>query len=183
MKRLMICTTALAMLAPLAGSAGAQEASALGEASLRPMDITCADLMGASDAERPGLVFFIAGYRAAMDQQGAMPAGGEMADAAAGAADANQPPAETTAAAGAEPEAEPATEAAAEAKTVDAAGDEIGGVSDVMLARSFLGTGVSDILAGCEGNDAMAAINVIGTAAGWPEPALDTQPGTPEGNQ
>jgi hypothetical protein len=206
MKRLMICTTALAIFAPLAGGASAQEAGALGEGSLRPMDITCADIMGASEGERPGLVFFLAGYRAAMDQQGAMGASAEAGaaavtteepdPAAVGAADATNQPAEGAApaaetapetagaeVAGVEPDAEATTEAAAETTTVDSAGDEVGGVTDVMLARSFLGTGVSEILAGCEGNDTMAAINVIGTAAGWPEPSLDTQPGTPEGNQ
>lgn len=186
MKTLLSCTATLALLGSL-GSAVAQDASALGESSLRPMDITCADLMGASEGERSGLVFFLAGYRAAMDQQGVIggdAAAGAMAvtteetdPAAVGEADAAAEPAVADAA------AEPAADAAPETETVDAAGDEIGGVGDVKLSRSFLGTGVNDILAGCTGNDDMAAINVIGTAAGWPEPSLDTQPGTPEGNQ
>jgi hypothetical protein len=224
MKALMIGMATLALLS-FVGGAVAQEASALGESSLRPLDITCADIMGASEAERPALVFFIAGYRAAMGQQGAMGAdagGGEGAmavttedpdpaavgaadvtnepapaegDAAAAPADAAAPAADAAAAdapvsdvaaadaAGADA-ASPAADAAGETKTAaGAAGEQMGGAGDVQVPRAFLGTGVSDILAGCTGNDTMAAINVIGTAAGWPEPSLDTVPGTPEGNQ
>jgi hypothetical protein len=38
-----------------------------GETSLRPMDITCVDLTSAGENERSNLVFFIAGYKAAME--------------------------------------------------------------------------------------------------------------------
>ena len=199
MKTLMIGTATLALLS-FAGGAVAQDASALGESSLRPMDITCADIMGASEAERPGLVFFIAGYRAAMGQQGGMDAdagAGAMAvtteepdPAAVGAADVtNEPAAEGDAAAPAADAAAAGADAAgadaavSDVAAADAAGDGNGGMGDVQVSRAFLGTGVSDTLAGCTGNDTMAAVNVIGTAAGWPEPSLDTVPGTPEGNQ
>ena len=66
MKALMTSTAALALALSFAGSAVAQSGSALGETSLRPSEITCQDLMAAGEEERAGLVYFIAGYHAAM---------------------------------------------------------------------------------------------------------------------
>src|SRR5918998_6617304 len=71
MKTLMTSAATVALALSLTGTAGAQGSGALGESSLRPMEITCADLSGASEEERTGLVFFIAGYQAAMQQIGA----------------------------------------------------------------------------------------------------------------
>ncbi|HEX2257033.1 MAG TPA: HdeA/HdeB family chaperone [Afifellaceae bacterium] len=92
MKSLMTSTAAVAVALSFAGGAAAQSGSALGETSLRPADITCQDLMSASESERAGLVYFIAGYHAAM-QGGATGDGGAGAggggQASGGAADAS----------------------------------------------------------------------------------------------
>ncbi|HWT31358.1 MAG TPA: HdeA/HdeB family chaperone, partial [Propylenella sp.] len=70
MKALMTSTAAAAFALSFAGSAEAQTGTAIGDTSLRPNDITCQDLMSASEEERTGLVYFIAGYHAAMRQGG-----------------------------------------------------------------------------------------------------------------
>lgn len=64
MKISMTSTAALAVCLS-AGAAAAQTSPAIGETSLRPTEITCADLMAASEDERSGLVYFLAGYSAA----------------------------------------------------------------------------------------------------------------------
>lgn len=162
MKALLCSAAALALAATFGpGIANAQDAgAALGESSLQPMNITCADLTGASEEERTGLVFFIAGYQAAMEQAEGPGAGGAGAGGGAGGGT-------DTAGSGTGGTGATAGDAAA---TAGGAGATAGGgdtEGDVMVSRSFFAMDTDEILADCEATpDASAATVISGAQEG-----------------
>ncbi|HEX2257466.1 MAG TPA: hypothetical protein VHG92_12330 [Afifellaceae bacterium] len=88
MTRLMNSAAVVGLAFAFAGPAAGQEGTVFGDASLRPMDITCQDLLAATPEEQAGLVYFIAGYQAGFPgQQGAGQAGQMNAGQSAAATD------------------------------------------------------------------------------------------------
>jgi len=65
----LLTSSAIVLVMSLTASAAIAEGTGevFSETSLRPLDITCADLTSAGETERSNLVFFIAGYKAAME--------------------------------------------------------------------------------------------------------------------
>src|SRR5687768_8222773 len=70
MNLLMTSAGTMALALTFSSNAIPQSAPALGETSIRPMEITCQDLTSASVEERSGMIYFIAGYSAAIQQGG-----------------------------------------------------------------------------------------------------------------
>src|SRR5688572_388834 len=94
MKSLMTSTGATALMIAFAAEVSAQPNPALSDTSIRPADITCQDLMTASEEERAAVVYFIAGYQAGMEQGTPVGSATTTADAST---EATQPAGQTTA--------------------------------------------------------------------------------------
>lgn len=165
---MIIKSAAAAILAfGSAGAASAQMASAWSDATVRPMEITCDDLINASEAERSNMLFFIAGYQAAMEQAGqGIPSGkmtgvdtSDTADEAAQAADGSDTAGEAEATAA---DAEAADTAAA----AGGGGTEGSTAGEVTLARAFFSKPAADVLAACEGSGGTSAAEIIRGAQG-----------------
>ena len=153
-----------------AASASAQSSPTWSDAAVRPMEITCDDLAKSGDAERENMLFFIAGYQAAMEQAGhGIPSGkmtgvdtSDTAPEAAAAAAASDTAATTDAT---------AADAAATSAVADTAAAGAGGTSgsrsgEVTLARAFFSMPAADVLAACKDSGGTSAAEVIRNAQG-----------------
>ena len=190
--RYLAAASAATIVMSAAGTVhGQQSSAALGEESLQPMQITCGQIMDASEAERQALVFFIAGYAEGTRSPEIGRAAEPGRTGTVGAAGSTErPTAESPAtppetATADRPAGEPGTSeagaadrpksgtAAATTPTRDAAGMtdaarstagagiETGGVP---LPRTFFTMSVDQILEACEGNPEMMAHAAISQA-------------------
>ena len=157
MKALMTSTAALALTLSLAGSATAQTGTAIGDTSLRPTDITCQDLMSASEEERTGLVYFIAGYHAAM-RQGGFGGGSASATGSIGAGGASSASAD---AGGGASGGTTATTGGTDTAAAGTSGDAGGGASGTTAT-----TGGADTAAAGTSGDASGGTSAGGEASG-----------------
>jgi hypothetical protein len=68
-------TSAAALMIACAAEVAAQTSAAISDTSIRPAEITCQELLSATEQERASIVYFIAGYQAAMEQASGQPGG------------------------------------------------------------------------------------------------------------